>query len=429
MRYCIIGGSAAGISGCEGIRGHDRKGDIALISEEKFPLYSRCLLSYLLAGSIGEDKLKFREDDFFKKNKINAMLGVRVEKIDLKAKELLLSSKKKVSYDKLLIATGARPKKIKIPGEDKKGVFALRTIEDARGMLRRLEEGVKRIAILGGGLIGMRDAYALGHKGFDVRVIVKSPQILSQMMEAEGANIIEEHIKKYKIEVMKGVAATEILGKNEVEGLVLDSGEKLGCGLVVIGKGVLPNVEIAKDAGIKTDWGIIVDDRLAASAKDVWAAGDVCQAKDLITGESTVNALWPCAAEQGMIAGANMAGQKIVYEGSTSMNSLDLFGLATISIGITKPKGEGYQIITSRTASSYRRIVLKDNVLCGVTLIGKVESAGTYGILIRNKINVGEYKKLLLKEDFDYAKILPLIQENKEKFCKGEFQDIILSYK
>ena len=428
MRYCIIGGSAAGIGGCEGIRRHDKKGDITLISDEKFPLYSRCLLSYLLAGSIGEDKLKFKEEDFFEKNKIDTVLGARAEKIDAKKRELILSNKKKIAFDKLLIATGSRPKKTGVKGEDKKGVFALRTIEDARGILKRLDEGVRRIAILGGGLIGMRDAYALGHKGFEVKVIVKSPQILSQMMEKEGADIIEEHIKKSKIEVMKGVAATEIFGGESVEGVTLDNGNKLDCELVVIGKGVLPNAEIAKEAGINTDWGISVDDYLATSQEGIWAAGDVCQAKDIIIGQPTVNALWPCAIEQGEVAGSNMAGKKTVYEGSLSMNSLDLFGLATISIGITKPKGEGYEILSSGTKDTYRRIVLKDNIPCGVTLVGGVESAGTYGILIRNKVNVKDCKNLLLKEDFNYAKILPLIKENKEKFCKGEFQDIILTY-
>jgi len=427
MQYCVIGGSAAGISACESIRANDKKGDITLITDEKFALYSRCLLSYLLAGSIGEDRLKFKEDKFFKKHKINTLLGVTAEKIDVKKKEINLSNKKTLSYDKLLIATGARPKKTEIPGEGKKGVFALRTIEDARGILACLSD-VKRVAILGGGLIGMRDAYALGHKGFEVKVIVKSPQILSQMMEKEGADILEEHIKKHKIEVVKGVAATEILGKVSVEAIKLDNGKKIECELVIIGKGVQPNMGLAKEAGIKTDWGIIADDYLATSQKNIWAAGDVCQAKDLVTGEATINALWPCAIEQGWVAGANMAGKKVKYEGSQSMNSLDLFGLATISIGVTKPKGDGYEILTSKTESSYKRLVLKDNVIYGITVVGNVESAGTYGILIRNKVNVKDCKEALLKNNFNYAKILPLIKKESDKFYKPEFQDIILTY-
>jgi len=429
MQYCIIGGSAAGISACEIIRDLDKKGDITLIADEDFPLYSRCLLSYLLAGSLGEEKLKFKDDDFFKEYKINAMLGVRAEKIDTKKKELELSNKKKIAFDKLLIATGARPKKIGISGENKKGVFALRTIEDARGILARSNKGVKRVAILGGGLIGMRDAYALGHKGFAVKVIVKSKQILSQMMEKEGADTIEAHVKGHGVEVIKGVAATEILGKDSVEGIKLDNEKKLDCELVIIGKGVLANTELAKEAGIKTNWGILVDDYLSTSQKNIWAAGDVCEAKDLITGEHTVNALWPCAVEQGRVAGFNMAGKKVKYEGSQSMNSLDLFGLPTISIGVTKPKGEGYEILTSKTGDCYKRLVLKDNIPYGVTLIGKVENAGVYGILIRNKVNVKDYKDIFLKDDFNYAKILPLIKKEADKFCKDEYKDIILTYK
>ena len=428
MKYCIIGGSAAGISACETIRETDKKGDITLITDEKFSLYSRCLLSYLLAGSIGEDKLKFKEEKFFKRNKIDAVLGVRVDKIDVKNKELILSSGKKVPFDKLLIAAGARPKRIGVPGEEKEGVFALRKIEDARGILSYSNKGVKAVAILGGGLIGMRDAYALGHKGFKIKVIVKSPQILSQMMEKEAAAIIEEHIKGYGIEVMKELAAAEILGRNCVDGIKLDDGRRLDCELVIVGKGVLPNMELAKNAGIKTHWGVVVDDYLATSQKDVWAAGDVCEAKDLITGEPAVNALWPCAVEQGRVAGFNMVGRKTKYEGSQSMNSLDLFGLFTISLGVTKPKGEGYEILSQKSKDCYKRLVLKEDILYGVTLVGKVENAGTYGVLIKNKVNLKNYKKVLLRDDFGYAKILPLIKGEAKKFSKPEFQDIILTY-
>lgn len=430
MKYCIIGGSAAGISACEAIREFDKKGEITLIADEPLPLYSRCLLSYLLAGSIGEDKLNFKEKDFFKKNKIEAVLGVRAEKVDTKNHELILSNKKKIGFDKLLLGTGSRPKKIGIPGEDKKGVFALRTIEDAKGILSRLDEGIKRIAILGGGLIGMRDAYALGHRGFEVKVIVKSGQILSQMMEKEGAEIIEQHIKGFGVEVMKGLAAKEILGKKSVERIILDNGENMDCGLVVVAKGVEPNIELAKEADIKTNLGILVDDYLETSCQNVWSAGDVCEAKDLITGLPEVNALWPCAIEQGRIAGSNMAGQKTRYEGSQSMNSLDLFGLSTISIGITQPKGTGYEIAASRSQDSYRRLVLKNDVLCGITLVGKgIESAGAYGVLIRNKINISGYKDILLSKHFNYGKILPLIKKEEKKFCKPEFQDILLTFK
>lgn len=428
MKYCIIGGSAAGLSACEAIRKIDKKGDITLITDEKFPLYSRCLLSYLLVGSIGEEKLKFKDEDFFTKNKINALLGVRVEKIDSRNKEVTLSTNKKVAFDRLLIATGARAKNIGIPGEDKKGVFTLRTIEDARSILSRLAKDVRKVAILGGGLIGMRGAYAMAYRGLEVKVIVKSEQILSQMMGKEGANIIERHIKKFNIEVMKGVEATEVLGRDEVEGLSLDNGSKLDCELVVIGKGVLPNIELAKEEGINTDWGIVVDEYLTTSQKDIYAAGDVAQTKDSITGESTVNALWPCAVEQGIVAGANIAGRAIKYEGSQSMNSLDLFGLSTISIGVTKPRGEGWEVLVSETNNTYKRLVLKNDILYGVTLIGRVENAGVYGLLMRNKVNLRDYKGELLKDNFSYAKILPLIKKEPEKFCRDEFQDIILTY-
>lgn len=148
MHYVIIGGSAAGISCVEAIREIDKRSKITLIGDEKFPLYSRCLLSYLLAGTINRGNLYFKKRDFFEKNNVEAILGVRAEKIDLKSKGVVTNAKKKIPFDKLLIAAGSRSKMLQIPGIEKKGVFALRNIKDANGIESMLKK-TRTAAVLG----------------------------------------------------------------------------------------------------------------------------------------------------------------------------------------------------------------------------------------------------------------------------------------
>lgn len=429
MNYVIIGGSAAGISGIESIREIDKKSKITLIGEETFPLYSRCLLSYFLAGAISEGNLFFKKKDFFKTNKTDTLLGVRAEQLDLKARIVKTSNKKKIEFDKLLIAAGSRSKMLDMPGVEMQGVFGLRTIKDARGIEVMLKK-TRQAAVLGGGLIGLRTAYALNNRGIIVKVVVKSPQILSQILDRKAADLIQARVEQKGITIMKGLEAKEIIGKDAVKGVLLDDGSRLDCDLVIVGKGVEPNIGLAKDAGINTHWGIVVDEYLQTGEKDVFASGDAAETKDIASGESTLNAIWPSAVEQGKIAGGNMAGEKEKYDGSMAMNSIEFFDLPVISMGITRPKTQDYEELASinEKKAMYKKVVLKDGVIKGFISVGKIENSGVYNTLIKHKINVSGIKDVLLDENFDYAKAMPLIKENKDRFDKEEFRDSISTY-
>ena len=429
MNYVIIGGSAAGVTACEAIRKRDEKARITLISDEKLPLYSRCLLTYLLAGQITEDKLTFRDPDFYKKNKVDTILGARAKSIDAKKRTVKLSNGKLVSYDKLLLATGANPKSIDIPGADKGGLFTIRRIDDARGIIKLMNK-VKKVVVLGGGLIGLRDAYALKNQGKEVSVIVKSSQVLSQMLDKEAADIIQDMIVANGIEVKTGVAAKEITGGKTIEGVLLDDGTKVDCQMVIVGKGVIADIALAEGSGIKTHWGFLVDEHMATNVEGVFAAGDCAETRDLASGEMAINGLWPCAAGQGGVAGANMAGEKLAYEGSLSMNSVEFFGLPAISMGITKPKTDDYEtlVFENRDKNLYRKIVLKDNLICGAVFINGVESAGVVNVLIRKRIDISGIKERLIDKNFSFATVMPLIKDNRDSFTAEEFLDTVKTY-
>lgn len=428
MNYIIVGGSAAGINAIEAIRSVDKKSKITLISEEDFPLYSRCLLSYFLAGTIPEEKLRFRPKDFYKKHKVETVLGKKVEKVLPDSKDVQLSKGEKSKFDKLLIATGSSSKMIDVPGMDKKGIFALRTIRDAQGIMELLP-AIKTVAVLGGGLIGLRAAYALHRQKKKIKVIVKSKQVLSQMLDAEGAGYVQRKMQSEGIDIMTGLAAKEVLGKERVEGLMLDDGSRLDCQLVIVGKGVRANIDLVKDTHIKTQWGIIVDEHLATNVADIYAAGDVAQTFDIAGQQSTINAIWPCASQQGRIAGLNMAGKETIYDGSMGMNSLEFFGLPTISMGVTRPKEEKvFEELVRKERQVYKKIVLKENRVVGMVFVGSISNAGVIGLLIRKRIDVSSIRHLLLEDRFDYGKIMELIKEKADKFAEREFRETVLTY-
>lgn len=436
--YCIIGNSAAGLAAIDSVRQVDPAGTIINISQEPHRPYSRCLLSYYLAGAINKDRLWIRPEDYYQRCSVRSYLGAVVEEIDIKNKAVKITCDKKtesVIYDKLLVATGAKAKGVGIKGEDKKGVFVLRTLDDADRILSMLG-GASDIAILGGGLIGMRAACALKKRNKNVRVLVKSSHIFSQMLDFQAADILRKHLEGNGVKISTGVEAKEICGNGSVRGVILDDGTELPCQLIVIGKGVASNAGLLKDKTEGKD-GILVDSHLLTSQPDIYAAGDVAQAYDILEEKNQVNAIWPAAVRQGRIAGANMAGLPAAYEGSCGMNSVDFFGLSAISFGSVRPpkeagplKGAGVEELIGAEFGKniYRKIVLKNNRIIGGILINDVERHGIYLHLALGKIDVSDIKDILTDEYFDYAKVMPLIKRQGKNFLRPEYQDTVFSY-
>jgi NAD(P)H-nitrite reductase large subunit len=426
--FVILGNSAAGLACIESIREKDRSAKIINISQETHPPYSRCLLSYYLAGQINKDGLWIRPPDYYKDLNVEPILGAQVTHIDDKNRILKLADGRPVNFDKLLFATGGSPKRVNIKGTDKKGVFYLRTIDDAEGIYSMLA-GVRDVVVLGGGLIGLRAAYSLSRQGKEVHVIVKSSHVFSQILDLESADMIRMRLQQNGIQIRTGLEAVEILGKDKVEGVLLDDGNRLECQLVIIGKGVSSNVDLLKGK-VNINEGVLVDEHLKTSLDSIYAAGDVAEAFDMLEERPAINAIWPAAVSQGKIAGLNMAGTKLAYEGSCRMNSIDFFGIACISFGIVRPKAEGFKELIQADFSRniYRKVVLKNNKIVGAIFVGDVEKHGILLNLALQRIDISDIEEILADEYFDYGKIIPLIKRQKEKFLRPEYQDTCLSY-
>ncbi|MDO8661994.1 MAG: FAD-dependent oxidoreductase [Candidatus Omnitrophota bacterium] len=407
-QFVIIGNSAAGIAAVEAIRSKDKTAKITIISNEEYPVYCRCMISYYLAGEVKEEKLFYRPKDFYQKNNLELILNKKVSRVDPKKNRVVCEDKTQVGYDALFIATGARPRFPAIPGIKKKGIFGLRTLKDAKE-ISSLIPVTKSISVLGGGLIGLKAAYALRKRGIEVKVVVKSKQILSQMLDNPAAAFLQKRLEDNGIELLLGQDVTEIIGEGDIQAVKLGSGKVFGCSMVVVGKGVEPNIDLVKEAGIDCKDGIIVNNLLQTNIPNVYAGGDVC---------ASSHALWPIAVEQGRLAGLNMAGEKIIYDGSLGMNSIEFFGLPVISLGIYKTK-EGdaaYEElkVCDPKENTYKKLVLKGNILVGVILAGKIKNSGVFLRLIREKIDLSSIKDRLLADDFGCPDILDLVKD-KEK--------------
>lgn len=426
MRYVIIGGSAAGVSAIEAIRSVDHSSQIELFTDEELPLYSRVLLTYYIAGAITKEELHFRPLEFFKENNVTPHLGERVQSVSPDSKSIRTQDERDFPFDKLLIATGSSPKALDIPGVDKVGVYGMRRLDHAEKIIERSEK-TDVACILGGGLIGLRDGYALAARGLKVKMIIKSNRVLSQMLDEESSAMVQDRLQEHGIEITTGRDAVEIQGKDSAEGVVLDNGDQIACQMVIIGKGVQPNVGIISSTGIEVREGIVADETMRTNVPDIYVAGDVAETYDISQGKTAINAIWPCAFEQGRIAGLNMAGKEDRYVGSFRMNSLDIYGLPVISMGLTRADRDGFQEVQRKTMGSYRKLVLQDGRIVGAILVGQVQKAGFLSTLLRKKVDVSDYVPFLMSDRLNVADLLPLMRNNAEKFTEIEYRELFAS--
>ncbi len=424
MRILIIGNSAAGTAAIETIRSQDNESSIVQISDETHPLYSRCLLSYYLAGKIEKNDLSFRSADFHKSMNVELHPGRYVEEVDPLGQKVACTDGSIHAYDKLLIATGSSAKvPDHIPG-NLEGVFVLRTLTDAEAIKRQLP-GAKKAVILGGGLVGMRAADALSRAGLKVFVIVGSNRILSRMIDAEAARIVLNTVRDNDIEVMTGADVSEVLQKDgKVVGVMADNGLMLDCEILVVAKSVRANTDLIRDTDIKTRWGIVTNASMLTNYENIYAAGDVAETFDMTAEEYTVNALWTCAVQQGRVAGRNIAGTPAQYAGSVAMNALNFWGIPIISFGVAAPEDESpYTILKdSRPAQNiYKKVVIANNRIKGLILMGQVANAGVLFSLIQNKMDVSPFMDQLLSDRFNFGSVAG--QGGKsvlEKYYRGQ---------
>lgn len=404
-RYIIIGTGIAGFSAAQTLRGLEPDSEIKLISNDPHGYYSRPGLAYYLTGEIPEKQLF----PFLKKGKLDLdvqHIKARVTHIDPKAHTIETDPAGTLGYDRLLIATGAHSVLLDVPGADLKGVVTLDTLEDTRNILSLMRH-TRTTVVVGGGVLAVELVEGLVEQGKKVHYLLRGDWFWSNIFVESESQMIEGHMSEDGVILHHRTEIKEVLGKKgKVEGVRTTDGEVIRCDLVAVGIGVRPQIELARDAGLQTDRGILVDQYLQSSEPDIFAAGDVSQIYDPQTGRSITDNLWYPGRKQGRTAAFNMAGQKQVYPRTVSVNVLRMAGVMTSIIGsvgtgrdegpvyTTRGSSETWQQLPntiateSSTGVSHLRLILGQQKLLGALVLGDQKISRPIKELISNQVDI-----------------------------------------
>ncbi len=447
--YAIIGNSAAGLAAAESIRELDKTGKISILSEEDCRNYSKPLITYLMEGTVSLDKIHFKSKNFYRDNNIDIRLNTRVKSIDINKMSLTCGDGGRYRFKKLLISSGGKPIIPEIKAvctcinnnckssksnsfcsvnsknyKDIEGIFTLATLSDALKIKNFIKKNnIREVSILGGGLIGLKSAEAFLEMGMSINIIELADRILAATFDEQASGIIEKKIISKGSNIYKNNTIEEIhvTGK-KISGCGLKDGRKIECSLLIIAIGVTPDTGFIKNGALKVNRGIVVDKYMRTSAKNIYAAGDVAEARDILLGEKRCIAIWPLAVRQGSVAGINMAGGDKKYNGGFFMNSVEILDIPTISMGmtnITEEKGKNIEILKDFNPgkNTYKKVVIRDKKIIGVIMAGNIERAGIYAGLIQNEIDISSVKDNILREDFG---IVNLPVDYKKHLVSGE---------
>jgi NAD(P)H-nitrite reductase large subunit len=405
-KYVIIGGSAGGIGAVEAIREIDPVGTLTVISEETVPQYSRPMISEYVSREATLDSMKYRGDQFWNDNDVEALTERTATKIDFTKKQVELDGGTKISYEKLLIATGGKPFIPRMEGGNKDGVFTFTDLSSAESLESKLTQS-KSVVVIGGGLIGVSASEALVKRGIKVTLVELKDSILNLILDKTASEMAEKVLTEAGVTVITGQTVQRILGRKDNEssvgGVVMTDGTEIPCDLVVVAIGVIPRTELVKETALKLNRGIVVNRSMRTNIPDVYACGDVAEAHDFLIDGNRLLPLWPLAHLGGRVAGYNMAGKKAKYEGGTVMSSLKYFALPIIAVGNVNPRDiKDYEVLVELKPEKtvYKKILLKDNRIVGFIFLGDIEKAGILFRLLKNHVDVGEIKDMLLSEDF-----------------------------
>jgi len=396
-RIVIVGAGAAGTTASIEARRTDRSCEVFLVTKESEPEYSRCGLPYAFSGTVSNlEALVSHPASFYESvNKIRLLLKTECTRLrpDKKVVEIVdtqTGAGKELTYDALVIATGAVPTLPPITGIDKRGVFVVRTLEDIRALVT-YTEAHKSIAVIGAGLVGMEMAEALRKKGFEVTIVEMLPEILPAILDSDMGCIVRQQAERNGIQILRSAIVGEILGAERVEG-VIAGGQVIRAEAVIVAASVKPEIRLAREAGIEIgeSGGILVSDRMATNVKDVYAAGDCVETTCAITGRRLLIQLATTAVRQGLVAGANAAGGSETYPPSTGVAVTELFGLEVGCAGLTSNAAEGLGLspISARVTGSTRLPYMPDAQEVTVKLLCSPENGRLLGAQIVGEENV-----------------------------------------
>lgn len=404
MRHVIAGAGPAGVIAAETLRKADPRSEVVLLHGEEGPPYSRMAIPYYLTGNIDEAGTHLRKTRGYYEG-----LGIDVRpgwveglspgqgRLDLKGGETL-------SFDRLLLATGASAIRPPINGLDLPGVHACWTLEDARAIIRLAEPG-SRVVLLGAGFIGCIILESLVARGVSLTVVEMGDRMVPRMLNEVAGGMLKRWCEAKGVRVLTSTSITNIdrmpgaPGDQGTLRVDLGDGEHTTAHLVVVAAGVRANMGFLAGSGIETDQGVLVDHFLRTNCPNVYAAGDVAEGPDFSTGDVAVHAVQPTAADHGRIAALNMAGGSARYKGSVVMNVLDTLGLVSVSFGLWRGVDGGNSVErVDADAFKYINLQFDGDHLVGAICLGRTDWVGVLRGLIQGEVSLGPWKKRLAED-------------------------------
>jgi len=408
-KYLIIGSSHAGLNAADEIRVHDQEGSLTMLSMEACLPYSPTVLPYVVSGKTDEENIYLRDAKFFEENNITFLPEKKAVGINVAASTVSLSDGGEISYEKVLIASGAEPTLPPVSGLMDTESYVLRTMEDAR-KLRAAIDNARSAVIMGAGLVGMHAAESFSKKGMKVAVVELLPQVLPGYFDGEASKLIQRVFAENNVSFYLNNPVRKAASVNGKTNVTLREGQELTGDILLVATGVKTRMEFLADSGIEMDEGILVDNLMRTSVANVWAAGDVAQADSFFGGKKMLNAILPDAFEQGKIAGRCMAEGELValtfpevgnkdislaYAGGVPMNTFNFFGNRAFAVGLSSPEDEedyGIDKMLLPSGLVYQKMVFEDDFLVGLIGLNVSLEPGIIMNTIRRKVDIRECK-------------------------------------
>ena len=367
MKYLIIGAGAAGVSAAkEIIRRREEDDEITVITDEKYPFYYRPRLIEYLSGEVDDEEIIINGKEWFEKNDINLKLNEKVTEVKFDGKKVI-TDKENYGYDKLLLANGAHPFIPPIKGIEKKNVFALRNLSDAKKICKKAENANNAV-VIGGGLLGVEAASNLKKNGLEVTVIERANWCLNRQLDENGGELLVDILKREKGLKFKLDASTEeFLGDDKVQGVLLGDGTKIKADLVLLSTGVRSNIGLFENTDLKINNAVVVDKYMKTNIDDVYAAGDIAEHDGRFYG------IWLPSMKMGQTAGKNMAGEKFEFPGVVSSHTLKVAGINVVSAGNLDFDNELEHEVEIKEQACKRVIRDKEGNAVGLIIVGQFD--------------------------------------------------------
>jgi NAD(P)H-nitrite reductase large subunit len=438
MRYVIVGSGVAGIAAIEAIRSLDDQGEIWLIHEDPHGFYSRPGLAYYLTDEIPEEQL-FPASIDWKRYRVQRLWGrvtrlypeqSAIEGVHFRLARSIFGSKKvqeeafRLSYDRLLLAVGSQAIPLNIPGTESQGVVKIDHLDDAR-RIRLLARRSRKAVVVGGGITSLELVEGLRAQGVEVHYLMRGERYWSNVLDETESRIVEHRLEEEGVILHHFTEVSEILAqKGRVVGVRLKDGQVLRCDMVAYAIGVRPRLELARQASLQTDRGILVNEYLQTSVPDIFAAGDVAQVYDPRSGKAMLDSLWGPAREQGYYAGLNMAGLKRPYLRGVPFNVTRLAGITTTLIGrIGEGRDEDTLGIVRGDSETWRdlpdalmaqsgfdvnriRLIIGERTLLGAVVMGDQTLSFPLQRMIAEEVDIRPIRDRLLSANEKPAEVL-----------------------